>query len=186
MKKSSLFVMLVLFIVSFFGITFFGLSVRDNQFRIRFDDAKITGFIRADNGEEIDYQVILAGKTQIKLLVLDFPQEEGMLKLYIKKQLTPDPSNVTDAEAFEFTIDERGNDEYVDENGNTRRPAVISEQPKIGELTIRTHAIEFYKPCKITLRLRTTDGSSHTDVCRITLLDKKSSGGESSISTSVI
>ena len=174
MKKSSVFVMIIMFIVSFFAITFFGLAPKDDQFRIRFTDAKITGFQDAESGEQIDYQEIQTGKSVKKILVTYFPQEKGILELYIKYVLTPDPSEVTTADAFEFTIDERGNGEFVGDDGNTYPYAMIAEEAGIGDLKIRKHAVKIYHTCKINLRMRTIDGSAHEDLVTLSILEQPS------------
>lgn len=172
MKKSSVFVMIIVFIVSFFAISFLGLAPRDDQFRIRFTDCKITGFQDAETGEMVEYEEIQSGKKTKKLLVTYFSQEKGILELYIKYELTPKPEEVTTGDAFEFTLDDRAKQEFVGDDGITYPYAMIAEEAGVGDFKIRKPAVKIYHPCRLTLRMRTIDGNPSEDTVTITVLEQ--------------
>ena len=82
MKKSSIFVIIVAFIVSIFIISNFGLSVRTDHMKSYIKSIDITHCLLMD-GKRVDYDWVGSGENKRKIARIDFSQQEGSIGLYI-------------------------------------------------------------------------------------------------------
>lgn len=163
MKKSSIFVIIVAFIVSIFIISNFGLSVRTDHMKSYINNIDITHCLLVD-GTRVDYDWVGTGESKRKVARVDFSQQEGSVGLYINYNVTRS-SDVEPilGEDFAFEI-ESGNDTFdviVDEEVVTYNYAEIL--PNRNKLTLN-HI------CTIRIALKALDSSGKEDrltiVCR--------------------
>ena len=134
MRKSVLFLIGIIFIVSVVVVTFFGMKVTVDQFKVYINKVEITTYDR------------IIRDRKYKTVELD--ETEGYTSLFIEYNLGPD--NATELDGIVFTIS--GNT-YIDENGEEQISAEISPT---GELV-------FYRAARVTVTIRTTDGSEISD-----------------------
>lgn len=137
MKKSSIFILILTFLLSIFLISFYGLQVRDEHMKRYFTKAEFT------NTEVMEF-----GGQQYKYLVHQFDPENAPSVLYLEYIVTPE--DVTESEGYEFVI-VGGNATFID--GGEEYPYA----------EINKDRVTFYHECDITVMLRTTDGSGLSD-----------------------
>ena len=141
MKKSVLFLILVIYLVSIVVVTFFGMKARMDQFQIYMNDIEITSYDQKVGND--------------KYLTVQFNETEGYASLFIEYKYAPDSASFP--EKIKFTL---SNNTYIDDDGNTQYYATISQ---MGELT-------FFKRKAVKVTLTTTDGSKISDsvtvICR--------------------
>lgn len=137
MKKSSIFILVVTFLLSIFLVSFYGLQIRDEHMKRYFTKAEI-----------LDAQVIEFEGEKLKYIIYDFDKQKAPSSLYIEYSVTPE--DVTDSEGYEFIITS-GNGTFIEDE---------IEYP-FAEIT--KNRVTFYKACDITVMLRTTDGSGLSD-----------------------
>lgn len=151
MKKSSIFILLVTFIVSIFMISFYGGSIRNDQFKRYFDDAEILYFeqMKEDGTlQKIDIREESIGKKTLRYSVIELNQYDGIAQVYIKYSVTPE--DVTDSDGYEFVITSGNGTFDVVEHGETITYNYVD---------INKNEMTFRHECSIRLCLRTTDGS---------------------------
>ena len=146
MKKSSLFLLLVVFFISIFIVSSLGTKTNSDQMKHYFQSVKII------NCEELD-----DGNGHIlKYIEVDFDQQTGDPYVYIDYELNPDPSDVTEQDAYEFVFaSEVPTFDYEDPITHE-----IKSQPYC---SIYKNVVTFYHECAITVTLQTTDGSRLSD-----------------------
>ncbi len=141
MKKSVLFLILVIYLISIVVVTFFGMKARMDQFQIYMNRIEITSFDQKVGND--------------KYLIVKYDETEGYTSVFIEYEYGP--TEATFPEKIKFTL---SNNTYVDEDGNTQYYATISQ---MGELT-------FFKKKAVKVTLTTTDGSKLSDtvtvICR--------------------
>ncbi len=141
MKKTVIFSIAIIYLVSIIVVTFFGMQSRLDQFQVYMTDIEITSFDQEVNGN--------------KYLFVDFNDEEGYASVFIDYDYAPDNATHPDRVSFSLT----GNT-YTDDNGETAYYAEVSAN---GEVV-------FYSRKAVVLTIRTTDGSSLADsvtiICR--------------------
>ena len=144
MKKSSVFILLLSFILSIFIISFFGLQVRDEHMKRYFTKV-----------EFINVEVI--PDTDIKIIDIELNEDDGIGYFYITygEYYHVVPEDATDSDGYEFVIISDV-PTYEDEHGN--------ELPLV---EIHANKVMFYGECAVTVMLRTTDGSSLSDTLLI-------------------
>lgn len=141
MRKSVVFLLGAIYLVSIVVVTFFGMQAKMDQFQIYMTSIEITS-----------YDQIVRGN---KYLNLTYNETEGYSSIFITYAYNP--SNATFPEKVSFSL--VGNT-YEDEEGITQFYATISP---MGELV-------FYKRKAVTVTITTTDGSKLSDsvmvICR--------------------
>ncbi len=141
MRKSVLFFILVIYLISIVVVTFFGMKARMDQFQVYMNRIEITSFDQKVGND--------------KYLIVKYNETEGYTSLFIEYEYGP--NEATFPEKIKFTL---SNNTYVDEEGNTQYYATISQ---MGELT-------FFKKKAVKVTLTTTDGSKLFDtvtvICR--------------------
>ncbi len=141
MRKSVLFLILVIYLISVVVVTFFGMKARMDQFQIYMNRIEITSFDQKVGDD--------------KYLIVKYNETEGYTSLFIEYEYGP--TEATFPEKIKFTL---SNNTYVDDDGNTQYYATISQ---MGELT-------FFKKKAVKVTLTTTDGSKLSDtvtvICR--------------------
>lgn len=141
MRKSVVFLLGAIYVVSIVVVTFFGMQAKMDQFQIYMTSIEITS-----------YDQIVRGN---KYLNMTYNETEGYSSIFIT--YTYNPNNATFPEKVSFSL--VGNT-YEDEEGNTQFYATISP---MGELV-------FYKRKAVTVTITTTDGSKLSDsvmvICR--------------------
>ena len=137
MKKSSVFILFLTFLLSIFLISFFGLQVRDEQMKRYFTRC-----------EFVNTQVMEFGGKEVKYLVHEFDPENAPSLMYLDYVVEPEDS--TDSEGYEFVI--------VGGNGT-----FIEDEVEYPYAEINKDRVTFYHECDITVMLRTTDGSGLSD-----------------------
>lgn len=139
MRKSVLFLIGIVFIVSIVVVTFFGMKISFDQFKIYINEIEITNFDREIRGNK--YKTVY------------FNETEGFTTIFIEYKIGP--VDASDPDAISFTL---SNHTYEDENGETQYYAEISSS---GELV-------FYKPKAVTVTVTATDGSGEFDTMLVT------------------
>lgn len=141
MRKSVLFAIGIIYLISIVVVTFFGLQPRMDQFKVYMTKIEITTYGR-----------IIDGK---KYLNVRLNETEGFVSTIIDYDYAPD--NASNPGSVSFSIE--GNT-YKDEDEAIITFATISNS---GELV-------FYEKGAVTITITTTDGSKLTDsvlvVCR--------------------
>lgn len=139
MRKSVLFLIGIVFVISIVVVTFFGMKISFDQFKIYINEIEITNYDREIRGNK--YKTVY------------YNQTEGYTTLFIEYKIGPE--NASDPDAISFTLT---NNTYEDENGETQYYAEISSS---GELV-------FYKPKAVTVTITATDGSGKSDTMVVT------------------
>ena len=120
MKKTIIFSIAIIYLVSIIVVTFFGMQSRLDQFQVYMTDIEITSFDQEVNGN--------------KYLFVDFNDEEGYASVFIDYDYAPDNATHPDRVSFSLT----GNT-YTDDNGETAyNGEVVFYSRKAVVLTIRT------------------------------------------------
>ena len=134
MRKSVIFVIAIIYIVSMAIVTFFGLRTRVDQFRVYFASISIT-----------NYDTMI-GKNKYK--TIKFDETEGYSSVFISYKYSPENVSYPDAVKFSLT-----NNTYTDEHGNV---TVYAEVTQFGEIV-------FYKKAAVTVWVEAKDGSAIKD-----------------------
>ena len=98
MKKSVIFLIGVLYIISIVVVTFFGLQATIDQFQVYMNSISITSYDQIVNDN--------------KYLIVNFNDTEGYTSVFIEYDYTP--SNATHPDRVSFSL---VSNTYVDENG---------------------------------------------------------------------
>jgi len=155
MKKSSIFVIIVAFILSIFMISFYGSSVRTDHFTTYIRTLEITHLTIINDGSRLDYQML----GERKVARFDYAiGGGGSIGLYIEHTVEPDSIGT---DQYEFEIVD-GNETFVVMENEVPVEYHYAELMK-NKLTIN-HA------CSIKVVLRALDGSGKEDsisiICR--------------------
>ncbi|MBP5651052.1 MAG: hypothetical protein J6X00_00035 [Clostridia bacterium] len=134
MRKSVIFIISVIYIVSIVAVTFFGMKIRTDQFQIYITNLQITSYDQ------------IVGEN--KYLRVEF-NELAETSVFITYKY--EPSNATNPDMVEFSLSNVPT--YTDDDGNEQPCAIIT---RAGELL-------FYKRANVLVTLKTTDGSSLQD-----------------------
>ena len=144
MKKSSLFIAIVSFLLSIFLVSMLGGAIKDDQFKIYFSEVEI-----------LSYDIILEGEggSKYKFKGVDFDESSGETKFAIDYRIAPEEA--TNSTAYEFAIVD-GNEKFdIGDGQHTMKDCA----------TIEKNILTFYHPVSIKVMLRTTDGSALSDFC---------------------
>lgn len=134
MRKSVIFVIAIIYIVSMVIVTFFGLRTRVDQFTIYFTSISIT-----------NYDTIVQDQ---KYKIVEFDETEGYTSTFITYEYAP--KNVSYSDMVKFVL---SNNTIKDETG---KDIVCAEISSFGELVI-------YRRKAVTVTIMTTDGSAMQD-----------------------
>lgn len=154
MKKTSIFLLLVMLIASVFFISFYAVQPRSDQFKSYLTYAEITGYTLRGNNEEIPVEVYYddESKKTYKEIYLPFDQQDGLPYLYISYNVGP--KEATNADAFELKI-------------TSQVPQALIDGEMRDLVTLDHNIVTFYGPCWVRVVLHTIDGSELTDNVRI-------------------
>ena len=147
MKKSVLFLIGVIAIISIFVVTFFGTKANLEQFKVYISEVEITNYDRISNGK--------------KRIDLTWDERIGEANIFLEKRISPD--NATEKSNVEFTFVS----EYVYKDGDSwvfytpnretgERETIAVLHSKMGDLT-------FYRTGSVTVQLASLDGLDRKD-----------------------
>lgn len=141
MRKSVLFFIGIIYIVSIVVVTFFGMRAKMDQFQIYVSNISITSFDQEFEG--------------MKYLTVNFNDTEGYASVFITYNYAPEDATFPDRVRFSLV-----DNTYVDAGGETHYYAEISAT---GELV-------FYARKAVKVTITTADGSKLSDsvtvICR--------------------
>ena len=139
MKKSVIFLIGIIYLVSIVIVTFFGMQIAIDQFKIYMTEIEITNQeCRMIDGE--------------KYIIVEFDSVQGYTSIFIDYETAPD--NASNPEKISFRIS--GN-EFVDGEGNVSIYATVTDN---GEVT-------FTRPGQVVVTVSTEDGSRLSDTVNI-------------------
>ncbi len=141
MKKSVIFLIGVIYLISVIVVTFFGLQISVDQFQVYMTSISIT-----------NYDQIVG---QNKYLTLQFNETEGYSSVIIEYSYTPTNASYPDGVSFSLI-----NNTYTNEDGTTGYYAQVSQ----------TGEVIFFSPRTVRLTITTTDGSKLSDTVTIVCL----------------
>ena len=159
MKKSSIFVIIVAFILSIFMISFYGLSVRTDHFTTYIRNVEITHCTVINDGSRVDYQWIGKEENRRKVARVDFSiGQGGSVGLYLEYNVQPED---IPSDQYEFEI--------ID--GNETFEVIENEQPvEYHYADLIKNKLTINHVCSIKIVLRALDGSGKEDsltiICR--------------------
>ncbi|MCD8203976.1 MAG: hypothetical protein LUB56_02500 [Coprobacillus sp.] len=150
MKKSSIFIIIVVFAVSIVVVTFFGMAISMDQFKVYMTSIEITN----ETTKMYDTQ----GNVIMDLIMLPFNYADTYSSVIIDYVTTPE--DATEKNSVRFYLS--SNATYTD--------------PETGEVTIYADVrwngeVVFYSPASIRAYVTTTDGSQLTDYVDIWCYD---------------
>ncbi|MBQ7467138.1 MAG: hypothetical protein IJS74_03605 [Clostridia bacterium] len=137
MRKSVLFAIGIVYLVSIVVVTFFGLQLRMDQFQVYMESINITSYDKIRNGD--------------KYLYLSFDETEGYKSVFITFDYSPEEASYP--EKVEFSLS--GNS--YEEDGQIKYFAEISQR---GELV-------FFEKGMVIVTVATTDGSKISDKIKV-------------------
>ena len=138
MKKSVIFLIAIIYLVSIVIVTFFGMQIAIDQFKVYMTRIEITN----------EYKMI----DDEKYIIIKFDTVQGYTSIFIDYETAPD--NASNPEKISFRIS--GN-EYVDSEGNVTIYATVTDN---GEVT-------FTRPGQVVVTVSTEDGSRLSDSVNI-------------------
>ena len=138
MKKSVIFLIAIIYLVSIVIVTFFGMQIAIDQFKVYMTKVEITNECEIRNDE--------------KYIRIQFDTVQGYTSIFIDYETAPD--NASNPEKISFRIS--GN-EYVDSEGNVTIYATVTDN---GEVT-------FTRPGLVVVTVSTEDGSRLSDTVTI-------------------
>ncbi len=141
MKKSSIFIMIVVFAVSIVVVTFFGMAISMDQFKVYMTSIEITN----ESTAMYDPQ----GNKVMDMIMIPFDKANTWTSIIIDYHC--EPENATEKNAVRFYL---SNDTYTD--------------PETGEVTVYADVrwngeVVFYTTAVVKVYVTTTDGSQLTD-----------------------
>ncbi|MCD8209708.1 MAG: hypothetical protein LUC31_02700 [Coprobacillus sp.] len=143
MKKSSLFLIVIIYIVSIVAITFFGQSIEMDQYKVYMSDIWIS------NESEI-----VSGSDNIRNINITFNDDEGWGGIILHYEFLPE--DATDSDAVKWSL-----------YGNTGILADTGEEVVIADIDGKGEVV-FHRRGMVTAYVTTTDGSNLVDSVRIT------------------
>lgn len=138
MKKSVIFLIGVIYVLSIVVVSFFGMQPAVDQFKVYMTDIEITNYTTIANG--------------VKYITLDYNEIEGITRVDLEYSYSPD--NASYPNSVKYTI--TGNT-YKDSNGDVVTFATVSS----------TGSVEFLEPGLVTVTITATDGSKVSDSVKI-------------------
>lgn len=138
MKKSVIFLIGVIYVLSIVVVSFFGMQPAVDQFKVYMTDIEITNYTTIANGE--------------KYITLDYNEIEGITRVDLEYSYSPD--NASYPNSVKYTI--TGNT-YKDSKGDVVTFATVSS----------TGSVEFLEPGLVTVTITATDGSKVSDSVKI-------------------
>lgn len=138
MKKSVVFLIGVIYVLSIVVVSFFGMQPAVDQFKVYMTDIEITNYTTIANGE--------------KYITLDYNEIEGITRVDLEYSYSPD--NASYPNSVKYTI--TGNT-YKDSKGDVVTFATVSS----------TGSVEFLEPGLVTVTITATDGSKVSDSVKI-------------------
>lgn len=138
MKKSVIFLIGVIYVLSIVVVSFFGMQPAVDQFKVYMTDIEITNYTTIANGE--------------KYITLDYNEIEGITRVDLEYSYSPD--NASYPNSVKYTI--TGNT-YKDSKGYVVTFATVSS----------TGSVEFLEPGPVTVTITATDGSKVSDSVKI-------------------
>ena len=138
MKKSVIFLIGVIYVLSIVVVSFFGMQPAVDQFKVYMTDIEITNYTTIANGE--------------KYITLDYNEIEGITRVDLEYSYSPD--NASYPNSVKYTI--TGNT-YKDSKGDVVTFATVSS----------TGSVEFLEPGIVTVTITATDGSKVSDSVKI-------------------
>ena len=150
MRKTSIFIVLISFLISIFLITFYGLTVRDEHMKVYVTNAEI---LTCDNLEQARKEGVEKRKR------LSFDEETGSTQIFI--DLNIEPSATTESNAFELNF--VTNETKQVGKSYINYIYVDGEKQPLAELL--NSSLTFYRRGAVKIRLHTTDGSEIQDFC---------------------
>lgn len=139
MKKSVIFFIAVIYIISIVVVTFFGLTVNMEQFTIYMNRLEITSYSSITSGEKYAFLAFDDSDSDNNSIFVDY---------------ITGPDNATYPERIKFSL---VNATYTDSEGNV---TVFAEVHQNGEVV-------FYQRRTVRVVITTTDGSNLTDTMTI-------------------
>lgn len=145
MKKSSLFIAIVSFLLSVLLVSMLGGAIKDDQFKVYISEVEILTYDIVFEGE---------GGSKTKFKEVDFDEASGETKIAIDYRIAPE-EDATNSNAYEFAIVD-GNEQFdIGDGYHTMKDCA----------TLEKNILTFYHPVSIKVMLRTTDGSALSDFC---------------------
>ena len=138
MKKSVIFLIGVIYVLSIVVVSFFGMQPAVDQFKVYMTNIEITNYTTIANGE--------------KYITLDYNEIEGITRVDLEYSYSPD--NASYPNSVKYTI--TGNT-YKDSKGDVVTFATVSS----------TGSVEFLEPGIVTVTITATDGSKVSDSVKI-------------------
>lgn len=138
MKKSVIFLIGVIYILSIVVVSFFGMQPGIDQFQVYMTDIEITNYTTIINDE--------------KYISLAYDEIEGITRVDLEYSYAPDNASYPDRVRYSIT----GNT-YKDSDGNIVTYATVSN----------TGRVEFLEPGMVTVTITATDGSKVSDSVKI-------------------
>ena len=138
MKKSVIFLIGVIYILSIVVVSFFGMQPGIDQFQVYMTDIEITNYTTIINDE--------------KYISLAYDEIEGITRVDLEYSYAPDNASYPDRVRYSIT----GNT-YKDSDGNIVTFATVSS----------TGSVEFLEPGMVTVTITATDGSKVSDSVKI-------------------
>ena len=147
MKKSVLFLIGVIAIISIFVVTFFGTKANLDQFKVYINEVEIT-----------NYDEIVNGK---KYINLDWDEKTGEVNIFLEKKVLP--NNATEKSKVEFTF----LSDRVYQNGDNwvfyKVNKITQERETIAVLHSKMGTLTFYQTGNVTVQLASKDGLERKD-----------------------
>ena len=138
MKKSVIFLIGVIYVLSIVVVSFFGMQPAVDQFKVYMTNIERTNYTTIANGE--------------KYITLDYNEIEGITRVDLEYSYSPD--NASYPNSVKYTI--TGNT-YKDSKGDVVTFATVSS----------TGSVEFLEPGIVTVTITATDGSKVSDSVKI-------------------
>jgi len=174
MKKASIFILIVMFLVSIFVINFYGLSIRTDHMKQYIHKLEITHLSLASDGTRLDYEWVGKGENKRKVVKIDISERERPFGLYIEYIINPEEGDFYDF--LEFAIDsDVGTYQEKDEYGNPFGPAYPRAEISSSTGVINRNLVTIYEECTFRVALRATDGSGQSDTINIWCLNLSTS-----------
>lgn len=150
MRKTSIFVILISFLISVFLITFYGLTIRDEHMKVYITHAEI---LTCDNLEQARKE----GKDKRKRLTFD--EESGSTQIFIDLEIEPSATTESSAYELKFVTNE------TEEHGKSYINYIYVEGEREPLAELLNTSLTFYRPGTVKIQLHTTDGSEISDFC---------------------
>lgn len=151
MKKSVLFIIGIIAILSVFIVTFFGTKANLDKFKVYINEVQIT-----------NYDEIINGK---KYINLDWDEKTGEVSIFLDKKVLPADATEKSKVEFKFLSDRvyQDGDNWVFYKVNK----LTQEKETIAVLHSKMGSITFYQTGSAIVQLSSKDGSEKKDTVTI-------------------